>query len=226
MHIKAGCMRRSYRPFKLKAKPDDSGVFEGYASVFDVVDSYKETIRKGAFVESLKEHKRNGTMPKMLWQHDWDKPIGVWELMEEDDHGLFVRGKLLKDEVQQAREAYALLREGALDGMSIGYIPLAWEKNAEDEDVIDLTKIDLWENSVVTFPANPEARVTEVRTLPKTIREFESLLRDAGFSAQAAKAVAASGFKARTDARDEPDQGVAAVLAVLRSNISILNSKE
>jgi HK97 family phage prohead protease len=206
MHQKNGVScKRLYRPFRLK-KLDDDGSFSGYGSVFGVKDSYDEVVVPGAFAKSLAEHKANETMPKMLWQHDWDHPVGVYTVMKEDDHGLFLEGKLLREEVQKAREAHALLKAGALDGLSIGYIPRAWRRNDEDKDILELTEVDLWEVSIVTFPANPAARVQEVRMAEsiQSVREFERFLRDVGgYSRERAKRIALHGF-AGQEARDEP----------------------
>ena len=101
--------------FELKREPDDDGVFEGYASVFDVVDLGMDVVAKGAFAKSLAVRK-----PKMLWQHSMADPIGVWDEIREDERGLYVKGRLLKD-VQKGREAIALIKALAIDGMSIGY---------------------------------------------------------------------------------------------------------
>lgn len=198
--------KRLYRPFQLKELKED-GTFTGYGSVFGVKDSYDEIVVPGAFAKTIATHKDAGTMPKLLWQHNWDEVIGVWTVMKEDSHGLLMSGKLVL-EVQRAMEAYALLKANALDGLSIGYIPKAWQLSEDDKDIIELTEIDLWETSLVTFPANPAARITDVRSLPRTIQEFEDHLRKAGFSANQAKAIAHRGFKPDTDAREEPDYSV------------------
>jgi len=100
----------------LKKEPDEDGTFEGYASVFGIIDQGMDVVERGAFRKSL----GGGRKVKMLWQHDMAQPIGVWDEIQEDERGLFVRGRLLKD-VQKGREAMALMRAGALDSMSIGY---------------------------------------------------------------------------------------------------------
>lgn len=197
--------KRLYRPFKLKSLEDD-GSFSGYGSVFGVKDTYDEIVVPGAFKKSLAQHKSEGSMPKMLWQHDWDHPVGVYTVMREDDRGLLVEGQLLKEDVQKAREAHALLKAGALDGLSIGYIPRAWRRSEDDKDILELTEVDLWEVSIVTFPANPAARVQEVRMAEniKSVREFERFLRDVGgYSRERAKRLALHGF-AGSEAREEP----------------------
>ena len=140
----------------------DDGAIEGYGSVFGVRDDYDDVIAAGAFVASLAAHKAAGTLPAMLWQHDADKPIGVWTEMTEDKSGLRVNGRLALETVR-GKEAHALLKLGALNGLSIGFVARAWRY--EDEDVRVLTDIDLWEVSLVTFPANAKARITQVKTV-------------------------------------------------------------
>jgi len=179
--------------FELKAEPDDAGVFEGYASVFDVVDQGMDIVKPGAFADSLK----TGRRVAMLWQQNSDKPIGVWDEVREDERGLFVRGRLAT-QVQQAQEARELLKMGALNGMSIGYRV----KEAAGERIRELTAVDLFEVSLVTFPMLPVATVTAVKSIGSK-REFERALRDAGFTKSEALAITAKGFAGFADVRRE-----------------------
>ncbi len=167
--------------FELKAIGAD-GTVEGYGSVFGVRDNYDDVIAKGAFIQSLKDHKAAGTMPAMLWQHDADKPIGVWTEMVEDEKGLRIKGQLAMETVK-GKEAHALLKMGALNGLSIGFMSKEWSYD-RDTEVRTLTAIDLWEVSLVTFPANEKARVTNVKSADEmaTPKDAEKVLRDAGFS--------------------------------------------
>lgn len=167
--------------FEIKAVNAD-GTVEGYGSVFGVRDNYDDVISKGAFIQSLKDHKAAGTMPAMLWQHDADKPIGVWTEMVEDEKGLRIKGQLAMETVK-GKEAHALLKMGALNGLSIGFMSKEWAYDRETE-VRTLTAIDLWEVSLVTFPANEKARVTNVKSADEmaTPKDAEKALRDAGFS--------------------------------------------
>jgi HK97 family phage prohead protease len=96
------------------ATSDGEGTFAGYASLFDRVDLGRDRVVRGAFRRSLSERGTSGV--RMLWQHDPNEPIGVWQLIEEDHKGLFVRGRL-STTVNRAREALALMRQGALDGL-------------------------------------------------------------------------------------------------------------
>jgi HK97 family phage prohead protease len=192
--------------FELKALAED-GTFSGYASVFGVQDQYRDVVATGAFSATLAEWSRKGRMPALLWQHQTDQPIGVWTTMREDAKGLYVEGRLLKDEVEQAGEAYALLKAGAISGMSIGFCTVADEFDTKT-GVRTLTQIDLWEVSLVTFPCLDVARVEAVKSADTivTIRDFERALREIlGFGHAAAKSIARNGFKPA--ARDaDPDQ--------------------
>lgn len=143
----------------------EAGVFAGYGSVFDVVDSQKDVVARGAFAATL--DKRKPSDVKLLWQHDALEPIGVIDELFEDAHGLYVKGRLLLD-VARAREAYALLREGVVKGLSIGYSPLRYTINP-DSGVRILKAVELWEISLVTFPANEAAQVTIVKESPTII---------------------------------------------------------
>lgn len=121
-------------------------------------------------------------MPAMLWQHSADHPIGIWTEMVEDEKGLRIKGQLALETVK-GKEAHALLKMGALNGLSIGFMSKQWAYDRET-DVRTLTEIDLWEVSLVTFPANEKARVTNVKSSEDlaTPKDAERALRDAGFS--------------------------------------------
>lgn len=154
-------------------QPDETGSFEGYASVFNAVDQQHERVSPGAFQTSLSNWKKDHRLPKMLWQHDPQTPIGFWESMVEDDYGLFVRGKILLD-IQQGREAYTLLKSGVVDGLSIGFLA---KKTHLDGAVRVLDEVDLYEVSLVTFMANPHAKVTSFKNWTAPPESDASLLQ-------------------------------------------------
>jgi len=108
------------------------------------------------YASSLKSLKTGGRAVKMLWQHDPAQPIGVWDEVFEDKKGLYVSGRILED-VRAGAEALALLRAGAIDGLSIGYRTVKASKSQDGGR--SLKQLDLWEVSLVTFPMLPEARV-------------------------------------------------------------------
>lgn len=213
--------QRETRAFALqiKATGDDGGI-EGYGSVFGVRDNYDDVIAAGAFAESLKAHKAAGTMPAMLWQHSSDEPIGVWTAMTEDANGLKVVGKLAMDTVR-GKEAHALLKMGALNGLSIGFMSKQWAYDRESE-VRTLTEIELWEVSLVTFPANQKARVTNVKGAgeAKTPKDAERVLRDAGLSKSDATAWVSCVMRMGEARRDSAESTAKAMNAAER----LLNS--
>ncbi len=136
------------------------GLFEGYASLFRIPDLGKDVVEPGAFRESLVRRGPSGV--KLLWQHDPAEPLGRWLALAEDGRGLFVRGRLSLA-VARAREIHALMRDGAIDGLSIGFRPEK-ARNEPRTGLRRLERVDLWEISIVTFPMLPQARIRTVKT--------------------------------------------------------------
>lgn len=202
------------RDFDLQVKAvREDGFFSGYGSVFGVVDSYNEIVAPGAFIDTIAERTAKGRKLPVLWQHRSDMPIGAYTVLREDSTGLYVEGHLLVKDVALAREAHALLSAGVVTGLSIGY----WTRSSafdEKTAIRTLTQLDLEEVSLVTFPANDDARVEAVKFklahggLP-TIPEFERVLRDAGFSRTQAATVAAYGLKHLLRDAEVPAQSTA-----------------
>lgn len=150
--------------------------FEGYASLFGVPDGAGDVVLPGAFANSLK--KRGLSRVRMLYQHFSHEPIGVWEEMREDSRGLYVKGRLITD-IERGRDVAALLREGALGGLSIGFRTLRARKDPQ-RGLRNLLEIELWEVSVVTFPLSPGSAVTAIGTKSQTatrLREAAARLR-------------------------------------------------
>jgi len=189
-------------PFEVKAA-DDAGNFEGYAAVFNNVDLGDDIILPGAFTRV--KTTRNGRLKLALF-HDLTRLVGSAEF-RQDDHGLFIKGKVNQN-VSYARDAYALMQDGTLDSMSIGFntIEDAIEtRNGRSVRVIK--QAELWEASIVPFGMNPEAQVTSVKS---DIRLFEGALRERmGLSQKEAAAVASLGFPAIH--RDGDDAATATV---------------
>ena len=182
---------------ELKAWDDENsseeyGMFEGYGSVFGNKDLGNDVIEKGAFTKSIKRRTNKGV--KLLYQHKSDMPIGVFDEIKEDDHGLVVKGRLAL-KTQAGAEAYELLKMGALDGLSIGFkinpSEVSYDRRANKRII---KEVDLMEVSLVTFPMNPQATVRSVKGQEISIREWEKGMRDAfnlsrSESKMAAKAV-------------------------------------
>jgi len=192
------------KDFALQVKDlSEEGTFEGHVSVAGNVDSYGEIVVPGAFGKSLAKHRREGTKPLLLWQHNPDEPIGVWDDLAEDGKGLWGQGRLLKG-VRRADEAHILLKGGAIRGLSIGYREVKTEPDGAMRKLIEL---DLLEASLVSFPANHRARVSAVKSEaltdfarrlrdgePPSIKEFEDVLRDAGVPKAMAMRIASVGY--------------------------------
>lgn len=164
----------------------DGHVIEGYASLFGAVDQGGDVVQPGAYTASLNALSAEDRSIKMLWQHDPAQPIGVWDEVREDERGLWVKGRILTD-VEKGREAISLLAAGALDGLSIGYRTVKAAKNAKGQR--ELTQLELWEVSLVTFPMLPQARVgakndllvgTGVQQVARMFREATELLKARG----------------------------------------------
>lgn len=178
----------------VKMKFEDTGTFSGYASVFGGVDSYGDTIAKGAYAETLKRG-----LPKMFFNHEWDMPIGKWTSAVEDEIGLFVTGELtpglaLSDSVRAA------LKHGTLDGLSVGGMVRKGDYIEKDDGGRTIVKWStLMEVSPVAFPADSAARIDagsvkgmdlDAQLLDcSTERDVERLLRDAGLSKREATAI-------------------------------------
>jgi HK97 family phage prohead protease len=135
-----------------------TGLFTGYASLFGIPDAQNDVVERGAFAASLL--RRGAAGIRMLWQHDPAEPIGCWLSLSEDPVGLRVTGRLVTL-TARGREARDLLAAGAVDGLSIGFKALRAERRRRDGPR-RLLEVDLWEVSVVTFPALAGARVTRV----------------------------------------------------------------
>ncbi|WP_427024718.1 HK97 family phage prohead protease [Aureimonas ureilytica] len=206
---------------------EKTGEFEGYASTFGgEPDSYGDVIAPGAFAASLSAHRAAGTMPKMFWQHDAREPIGKWLQANEDAKGLLVQGRLNMG-VQRAREAYELLKEGDIDGLSIGYRIREYAVDT-DTGVWTLEKVDLHEVSVVSIGANENATIGSVKAAKAaqelsdklkagdrlTEREFEMWLKGLGFSNSQAERAARVHLKGQGEPA-AADDGLAFCRALL-----------
>ena len=206
--------------FKLEG---DGGGFVGYASTFGNVDSYGDTIVKGAYLKTLAT---NG-LPKMFFNHSsYQVPIGKWIKAEEDNYGLLMTGEFTPDN-KLAQEVKAAMKHGTLDSLSIGYSLTKGGYDDSDSGRTIKEVSRLAEVSIVTFPADKFARVdlSSVKSFAdeiqqvETIRDFELFLRDAGnFSKAAAQALTAKA-KALFVTRDADEQPEAKQMAEILARI-------
>ena len=127
---------------------------EGYASLFGIADLNRDIVLPGAFARGLR--KGGAKHIRMLFQHDAGEPVGVWDAISEDATGLFVRGRVLHAG-PRGRASAELIRQGAVDGLSIGFRTL--RSAPRPGGGRELIEIDLWEVSIVTFPMLPQARL-------------------------------------------------------------------
>ncbi|MGB3446737.1 MAG: HK97 family phage prohead protease [Xanthobacteraceae bacterium] len=135
------------------------GIIEGYASLFGEIDQARDMVMPGAFTQTLRQ--RGLRKIPMLFQHDPSEPVGIWLDLREDFRGLWARGKLIPD-VARGRELLALLRSGAIDGLSIGYRTVRGRIDPRTR-IRKLHQVDLWEISIVTFPLLTGARIEAVK---------------------------------------------------------------
>jgi hypothetical protein len=178
----------------------ETGEVVGYASVFDLRDSQKSAVLPGAFRKSLAAWRDKGRSPPMLWQHDPEQPIGLWTALAEDRRGLKVTGTI-NLEVEQGRETWSLVKQRAVTGLSIGFTVVA-EDFDKANDLRLLREVDLWEISLVTFPANPETHIEPVRFADKSA--YERFLRQHGVAKAAARKLAAGGWSALVQPEPQP----------------------
>lgn len=191
-------MRKTFDThFEIKSV-DEQGYFKGYGSVFDNVDSYRDIMVAGCYQKTLGKWAEKGRFPAMLWQHDQRQPIGVYTVMREDTKGLYVEGQLAL-KTRQGAEAFELMKMDALGGLSIGFQTIEEDYDYKT-DIRKVTEVALYELSLVTFPANEEAKISSVKDALQsgevpTERELEKYLRDVGFSSKQAKGLLSCGYK-------------------------------
>jgi len=183
---------------KRESESADYLTISGYGAVFGNADNGGDIIINGAFKECI----ASGRKIKMLWQHDPSQPIGVWDEMREDDNGLYMKGRISKKATKGA-EIAELVNMGAIEGLSIGYRTQEYEMDV-DQGFRKLTKLDLWETSVVTFPMNELANIYDMKSADEMSeaeikRHIEKALRSIKVSGTEAKAMASAAMKGRDD---------------------------
>ncbi len=203
-------------PLEIKSL-SEGGAIEGLLAGFDNVDSHGDRISPSAFKRTLSER---GTRPlPMLLHHDLKRPIGAWKEWHESDEGLYVKGSLTLS-TRDAQEAYALAKEGALTGLSIGYRTKAakLDQRTGDNHLLDL---DLIEGSLVTVPSNPKTHVSAVKSI-SSAADIADLLRSAGVSGRKAKAAAGFAWKAINETEADDDDAVRAILNASAARIAAI----
>lgn len=192
---------------QLKFDAGKEGLFTGYASVFGGVDAYGDTIQKGAYTETIKKNKAS---PLMLYQHSSSDIIGKWTKMEEDEHGLLVEGEFTPGH-SLASDVRALAKHGAVNGLSIGFTLPPNGSEEKDDGTRLLKAIELHEVSVVAFPADKAARITDVKAEIEAfneLKDFERFLRESGTLSKSMATAFVGQFKRfiRSESNSERDQ--------------------
>lgn len=205
----------------------ETGIFKGYASVFDGLDSYGDTIKKGSYLDTLKA---NG-IPKLFFNHKWDMPVGRYTHADEDSKGLWVEGELTPGHSLASDVRAAMLHE-TLDGLSIGGMLAKGDFKSTDQGGRVIHKwTKLVEVSPVVFPADGMARIESVKSIDfeallpecKTERDIEKLLRDSGLGKWEAMAVI-SRVKAIFDGRDSQEDADTKAAAVILERLQKIAS--
>ena len=158
--------------FSMKSVGAENTIISGYASVFNIVDSQNDIVQKGAFEDTQPEN------IKLLWQHNTLKPIGIIKSLYEDDYGLKIEAEI-NNRILLGKETTELVRQKAIDGLSIGFCAKDFEY--DNQGVRLLKKVDLMEISIVTFPANRNAGIINVKKIAdypiiQSLERIEKLL--------------------------------------------------
>lgn len=194
-------MDYSASPFEIK-NLSDTGQIEGILAGFGNVDIGGDKLMPGCLTKSLAA--RTAPLP-MLFAHDLQRPIGAWREWNETSTGLHVKGGITLA-TRDGQEAYALAKDGALGGLSIGWLPA---KAHRDGGTRIVSEANIFEGSLVPVPMNPNTRVTSVKSIGSA-RDIAEMLQDAGFSGRRAKAAAGIAWKALNETDDEAEAEEAA----------------
>lgn len=216
------------RRFNVKLEPgslQEDGTISGWGSIYGNKDAYGDVVFEGAYDKSLINNPISSV--KMLWQHKTDLPIGKWEVAETIGKGLFLKGRILINKgIEKADEAYTLVKEGIVDGLSIGYQIDKHEYDSKTE-TLNLLELSLKETSLVTFPANELSRITEIKSIQSLAihkRNIEGILRDGGCSTKEALAIISHGVKADLVGQSDSDDSeeLEEMNSMLKDAVSVL----
>lgn len=207
-------LERKFLSDEISSSSNSIGMIKGYGAVFGNKDRGGDVIAPGAFAKSLK----SGRKIRMLWQHDPDKPIGTWHSAKEDRNGLAVEGRILTD-TTNGRDAYKLFKNGAADGLSIGYRPKNTRRGSSGERII--TEAELFEISLVTFPMNERATVTQVKKSSHSKADIERILKNGGVPGRAAKKLVEGGWAALQAKDPEFEDEIAAAFQKVAENLRL-----
>lgn len=181
----------------------DAGEITGTAWPFGSPDRVGDVIEKGAFTGPA-------TLP-MLFAHDQGQVIGVWDEIEETDTGLTVKGRLLVEDVERAREVRAMVKAGAVSGLSIGFVTKDAKRHAKGRTI---SALELHEISIVAVPAHPGAQITSVKSVKSEIPTMENENTNPANDAREIDQKALNAVLARLDKLEAKGQRLGALAVV------------
>lgn len=171
-----------YKSFALRSVDEGAGTISGYFSTYDrIPDSYGDVIEKGAFTETLKARKESGHPFPLCWNHDLDQIIGAVDSVEDDEHGPLMTAHFF--DTPLAQEKRELVKQGVVYQFSFAFDVAGWKAPTDEEEKAGireiLTKLDLFEVSIVPIPANPRAEVTEIKSGKRNSKKDADAIRQA-----------------------------------------------
>lgn len=174
-------MDHKYKSFELKAKEDETGMIAGFFSTYDEEpDSYGDIIRPGAFTETIKKRTESGHPFPLCFNHDFSQVIGAVDKIEDTEKGPYIEAHFL--DTALAQDVRKMLKSGAIYQFSFAYDVLGWEEPTKEQRAKGiwnvLTKLEVFEISVVTVPANQNAVATEVKSGRRNSKADEDIIRE------------------------------------------------
>lgn len=196
--------------FKVDAYNEEEGIFSGYGAVFDNVDSGGDIIEPGAFTKTLAE---GWERVKILALHnDCWLPIGRPIELREDANGLFLSAKI--SDTSMGRDIKVLLKDGVLNELSIGYDPIVFDYDGDG--IRHLREVKLWEVSVVTWAMNPEAVITDYKSMQKIAERAQAIKADLLLDVKEGRKISNTRLKSLKDVSKSMKDAARMIDAVIR----------
>lgn len=175
-------MNHKTKDFALVKSDEGAGTISGYFSTYDrIPDSYGDVIEAGAFTDTIKARKASGHPFPLCWNHDLDQIIGAVDKIEDDDHGPLMTAHFF--DTALAQEKRELVKQGVVYQFSFAYDVKGWERPTDEERKAGieniLTKLDLFEVSIVPIPANPRAEITDIKSGRRNSRKDADAIKQA-----------------------------------------------
>lgn len=179
-------MEHKYKDFALRKSADDTekdtGTISGYFSTYDrIPDSYGDVIAPGAFTDTIKAREESGHPFPLCWNHDLDQIIGKVDSIEDTEKGPLMTASFF--DTPLAQEKREIVKSGVVYQFSFAYDVQGWERPTAEEEKAGimnvLTKLDLFEVSIVPIPANQNAVMTEIKAGRRNSKKDEDAIKQA-----------------------------------------------